>query len=329
MAKKENDNKPLQAHDLVFFKVKEDIQTKELDKYTFEKVDQEDKIKLATDYRPFASHFQYSILIDNQSLAPITELKIKIKFPVFFTLVRCYPPTISIPHLKSENNIVHINLEFGELNEKSKKQIHLHFTPNSLDITGEIRTIVTYVNNKDTVRVLDSRPSEIHINKINIEPKVVPSSFIREFAQKPGIKKVIRSMGVGIKHIVDPEIYFEILEQLFFKQNFQLVAKDVNKRILWYFGTESNTMEDILAIGQILSNKIEIIASALNHSLLVSFLSQISNVFNDYLISNGILKSKDDVYELECKNCGAIFPYFPQKSESIECKNCNFSQIVW
>lgn len=329
MAKKENDDSPIQAHDLVFFGTKDDIKTKEIDKYTFEKVDQEDKIKLATDYRPFGSHFQYSILIDNQSLAPITEMKIKVKLPAFFTLARYYPPSINIPRLKTENNIKQINLEFDELNEKSNKQIHLHFTPTSLNNRGEIRTIITYVNNKDTIRVLDSKPAEITIEKINIEPKVVPSSFIRDFAQQLGIKKVIRSMGIGIKHPIDPETHFEILEQLFFTRNFQLVAKDVNKRILWYFGTESNTKEDILAIGQIISNKVEIIASSLNHSLLISFLTQISNDFTDYLISNGIIKSKDDVYELECKNCGVIFPYFPQKSESIECKNCSFEQIIW
>lgn len=329
MAKKENNNNPLQAHDLVFFKAKDDIKTKEIDKYTFEKVDQEDKIKLATDYRPFGSHLQYSILIDNQSLAPITEMKIKVKLPAFFTLARYYPTTISIPRLKAENNIKQIDLEFDELNEKSNKQIHLHFTPNSLNTAGEIRTIVTYVNNKDTIRVLDSKPIEITIEEITIEPKVVPSSFIRDFAQQQGIKKVIRSMGIGIKRPINPEIYFEILEQLFFTQNFQLVAKDVDKRILWYFGTESNTKDDILAIGQILSNKIEIIASALNHSLLISFLTQISNDFINLLISNGIIKSKDDVYELECKNCGVIFPYFPQKNESIECKNCNYEHTIW
>lgn len=329
MAKKENDKSPLKVHDLVFFKTKDDTRAKEIDTYSFEKVEQEDKIKLATDYKPFGSHFQYSILIDNQSSAPITEMKIKIKFPEFFTFSRCFPPTINIPNIKTKKNIKQINLEFDELNEKSNKQIHLHFTPNSLDNMGEIRTIVTYVNSKDTIRVLDSKPAEITVDRITIEPKVVPSSFIREFAQQPGIKKTIKSMGVGIKRQIDPEIFFEILEQLFFISNFQLVAKDLDKRILWYFGTESMIKEDVLVIGQIISNKIEIIASSPNHYLLISLLTQISNDFKNHLISNGIVKSKDDVYDLECKNCGAIFPYFPQKRKTIECKNCNYEQIIW
>jgi hypothetical protein len=329
MAKKEINKSSPKAHDLVYFKAKEEPPTKEVDTYSFEKVDQEDKIKLATDYRPFGNHFQYSILIDNQSSAPITEMKIKVKFPEFFTFSRCYPATINIPDIKLEKNIKQINLEFDELNERSKKQIHLHFSPNSLNNTGEIRTIVTYVNNKDTIRVLDSRPAEITIDGITIEPKVVPSSFIREFARQPGIKKTIKSIGVGTKHTIDPEIFFEILERLFYSRNFQLVAKDLNKKILWYFGTESFIKEDLLVIGQIISNKIEIIGSSLNHFLLISLLTQISNDFKDQLISNGIIKSKNDIYELECKNCGAIFPYFPQKKEKIACKNCNNEEVIW
>jgi hypothetical protein len=329
MAKKKIDNNPLKAHDLVFFKTKDDARTKEIEKYSFEKVEQEDKIKLATDYRPFSDHFQYSILIENQSLAPITEMKIKIKFPEFFTFSRCYPPTISIPRIKVEKNIKQMTLEMGELNEKSNKQIFLHFDPNSLDRTGEIRTIITYVNNKDTIRVLDSKPAEIAVHRISIEPKVVPSSFIREFAQQSEIKKVIKSIGIGIEHSIDSEIFFEILEHLFLIRNFQLVTKDVNKKILWYFGTEMQTNEDILAIGQIAENKIDIIASSLNHYLIISFLTQISNDLKEHLISNGIINYKDDVYNLDCKNCGAILPYFPKKNVSIQCKNCKYEQFIW
>ncbi|MFX1417993.1 MAG: hypothetical protein ACFE9N_03615 [Promethearchaeota archaeon] len=329
MPKKEKDINPYQPQDLVIFKEKETSQSKVLDKYTFEKVDQENKIKLANDFKPFGSHFQYSIFIINESLAPITEMKIKVKFPEFLNLYRYFPPSINIPRIKTEKNVKQINLEFDELNEKSNKQIHLHFAPNALDSTGEIRTIITYVNNKDTIRVLDSRPAEITIDNISIEPKVLPSSSIREFAQQPGIKKVIKSMGIGIEHHVDSEIYFEILEQVFLIHNFQLVAKDIDKKILWFFGTESLIKEDILAIGQIKSNKIEIIASSLNHYLLISFLTLISNDFKNHLLLNGIIKPQDNIYDLDCKNCGAILPYFPQKHKSILCEKCNFEQIIW
>lgn len=329
MSKKESEEDSDKAQNLVIFKTKEESRSEIIDKYTFEKVDQEDKIKLVNDFKPFGGHYRYSILIDNQSLAPISEVKMKIKFPGFFTLTRSFPPTISIPRMITEKDTKQINLEFNELNEKSHKQIHLHFTPNTLDNEGEIRTIVTYVNIKDTVRVLDSRPAEIIINKITIEPKVVPSSFIREFSQKPEIKKVIKSMGIGIEHQLHSETYFNVLEQVFLINNFQLVAKDPKKKILWYFGTDLESKEDILTIGQIVSNKIEIIASSQNQNVLISFLTLFSNSFKEQIQMNGIVDSIDKIYDLECKYCGAILPYFPKKGKRIECDKCKYEQIVW
>ncbi|MFX0003271.1 MAG: hypothetical protein ACFE9C_12670 [Candidatus Hodarchaeota archaeon] len=329
MAKKKINESSLKPHDIVFFKIKEDEQAKKIEIFSFEKVDQEDKIKLATDYRPFGNHFQYTIFIDNQSLAPITEVKIKIKFPEFFVFSRFYPPTINIHTIKTQQNISQINVELNELNEKSNKQIHFHFTPDSLDKTGELRTIVTYVNNKDTVRVLDSRPTEITLDNIIIEPKVVPSSYLRQFSEIPEIKKVKKSMGIGFKYKKDPEILFEILELIFFTRNFQMVSKDLDKKILWYFGTEAIIKEDVLVIGQILSNKIEIIAISPNHYLLISLLTLINNDLKKQLVSKGIIDTKDEIYNLECKNCGAILPYFPQKREPVQCKNCNYEQIIW
>ncbi|MFW9999179.1 MAG: hypothetical protein ACFE9Q_05085 [Candidatus Hodarchaeota archaeon] len=329
MAKKENEKSSYHPHDLVYFKTEEDNESKAIKSYSFEKIDQEDKIKLVNNFQPFGSHFQFSILLDNQSFAPITDLKIKINIPNFLTLSRVYPPTIALPRLISNKDSNHLTLEFDELNEKSNKQIHLHFNPNALDRKGEIRTIVSYVNNKDTIRVLDSRPAEITVDNISIEPKVVPSSFIRDFSQTPGIKKAIKSMGIAIDHEIDPDIHFDILEKIFLFNNFQLVTKDIEKKILWYFGTESLLKEDILAIGQIVSNKVEIIATSLNHYLLVSFLTLISNDFKEGLLLNGIIKSKEQIFDLECKFCGATLPYLPNQGISIECKNCNNEQIVW
>ncbi|MFX1568382.1 MAG: hypothetical protein ACFFCV_08435 [Promethearchaeota archaeon] len=329
MAKKENGKSSYQPHDLVYFKAEEETESKAIENYTFEKIDQEDKIKLANDFKPFGGHFQYSILVDNQSLAPITELKIKVKIPQFLALSRCYPPTINVSNIITNENSNQITLEFDELNEKSNKQIHLHFIPNTLDRRGEIRTIVTYVNNKDTVRVLDSRPAEIVVDNISIEPKVVPSSYIRDFSQRAGIKKAIKSMGIAFAQQLDFEVFFDLLEQIFVFNNFQMVAKDPEKKIMWFFGTELLTKDDILAVGQVVSNKIEIIASSLNHYLLVSFLTLFSNDFKEAVLLNGIVQSKDQVYDLNCKYCGAILPYFPYQGDSIECTICKKGQIVW
>ncbi|MFX0138082.1 MAG: hypothetical protein ACFFDN_30850 [Candidatus Hodarchaeota archaeon] len=329
MSKKESEKNSDKIHDLVLFKTKEDSRSEAIDKYTFEKVDQENKIKLYNEFGPYSGHYRYIIFVDNQSLAPITQIKIKIKFPEFLNLLRGFPPNINISHTTTAYNIKQINLEFAELNEKSSKQIYLYFSPSTLDNKGEIRTIVSYVNNKDIVRVLDSRPAEITVDAITIEPKVVPSSFIREFSQKPGIKKAIKSIGIGTSYKVDSEIYYNILEHVFLINNFQLVAKDPKRGILWYFGTESKIKEDILAIGQLVSNKIDIIATSQNQYLLIGFLTLFYNDFKEQILMNGIVNSKDEIYDLECLYCGTCLPDFPKKGKAIECEKCKYKQIVW
>ncbi len=329
MTKKELDEKSHSLQNLVIFKSKKDNRSKTIDKFSFEAVDQEDKIVLINDFRPYGGHYRYSILLDNQSLAPISELKIKVLFPDFLMLTRCFPPTISVFDSIIKEDKKQIALQFDELNEKSKRQIFLHFTPINLDKKGEIQTIVTYVNVKDFVRVLNSDSEEILVDKITIEPKIIPTSYIKGFSQIPGTKKVIKSFGIGIKKKINIDILFDILEQIFTIYNFQLITKDVKKKIIWFFGSELESKEDILAIGQILSNKIEIIASSQNQQLLVSFLTMISNDFKERLLFEKIVNSKKDVYDLDCKYCGAVLPIFPKKGKSVECKNCNYEQVIW
>ncbi len=329
MSKKEKDTNPIPTQNLVIFKAEKNNKSKTIDKYSFETVDQEDKIILVVNAKPFGGHYRYSIIIDNQSLAPVSEVKIKVTFPDFLMLTRCYPPTISVPDSISKEGIKQINIKFDELNETSKKQIHLHFTPISLNIRGEIQTVVTYVNVKDFVRALNSGPEEIFVDKIAIIPKILPTNYIKRFCNIAGNKKAIRSLGIGIKKKINKDMLFDILEKIFITHNFQLITKDVNKKILWVFGREVNFKEDILAIGQIVSNKIEIIASSQNQHILISFLTMVSNDFKERILADGIIKSKKDVFDLECKYCGAVLPYFPKKGKSVECKNCNYEQIIW
>ena len=211
-----------------------------------------------------------------------------------------------------------INVEFDEINEISSKQINLHITPLTLGNEGEIRTIVTYVNNKDFVRVIDSDPVVIMLDKITINPKIIPSSYIREFSQIPGMKRAIKSLGVGILGKGEPDLYYNILEQIFLRNSLQLIAKDPDKRILWYFGADLESRDDVLVIGQIVSDKVEIIATSKNH-----------NEFKDQILLREFVSSQDQIYDLECKYCGAILPFFPKKGEEIVCKKCNYEQIVW
>ena len=317
------------TQNLVIFKSKEAAKIKKSDKFTFETIDQEDKVKLLCEFKPYGGHYVLSIQLLNESLAPISEVKIKIRFPTFFTLTRSYPPTIYIPESFEEGGLSKINIEFDELNERSSKQINLHFTPLSLGNEGEIRTIVTYVNNKDFVRVIDSDPVVIMLDKITINPKIIPSSYIREFSQIPGMKRAIKSLGVGILGKGEPDLYYNILEQIFLRNSLQLIAKDPDKRIIWYFGADLESRDDVLVIGQIVSDKVEIIAISKNHHILILFLTSFSNKFKEHILLREFVSSQDQIYDLECKYCGAILPFFPKKGEEIVCKKCNYEQMVW
>jgi hypothetical protein len=325
--KQKKESKPTQ--DLVIFKNKDAAKTKKADKITFEKIDQEDKIKLINDFRPYGGHYVLSIELLNESLAPISEVKVKISFPPFFSITRSYPPTLYIPESYKEEGLSKVNIEFDELNERSSKKLNLHFTPLSLGNEGGIRTIVTYVNNKDYVRVIDSDPVSIHLDNITINPKIIPSSYIREFSQIPGMKRAIISLGVGILSNVDTRFYFNILEQVFLRNSLQLIAKDADNKILWFFGSDLESRDDVLVVGQVVSDKIEIIATSKNHQVLISFLTLFSKEFKEQILIRELVTSLDQIYDLECKYCGAILSSFPKKGEEITCSKCNYEQIVW
>ncbi|MFW9864476.1 MAG: hypothetical protein ACFFEN_00115 [Candidatus Thorarchaeota archaeon] len=326
---KKNQNKELevpQPQNLVIFKSKVE---KKQDQFTFETIDQEDKIKLAYDFQPHGGHYLYSLQLINESLAPITAVKIKIDYSKSLTLTRSYPPTIYIPEPIEEAKMIKINVEFDELNEKSSRQINLHFTPTSLGNKGEIKTVITYVTTKDFVRALNTTPIELMLDEITIIPKIIPSTYIQEFSQKQGMKRAIKSIGIGKVEEFDTELYFNLLEQVFIRNHLQLIAKDPAKKILWYFGSELESKEDVLVIGQIISNKIEIIVISTNHHVLISFLTLFTHEFKEHLLIREIVSSPEQIYDLECKYCGAILPYFPNKGEEIACKNCSFEQILW
>ena len=210
MSKKEIDKKSSSVHGLVIFKAKKVNQSTTVKKLSVEKVDQEDKIIIFINMKPFSGNYIYSIQLDNQSLAPISDLKIEVTFPDFLILTRSFPPTISTTDSISKEDLKQISINFDKLDEKSKKQIELHFTPISLDNSGEIQTIFTFINAKDLVKTLNSDSVKIIIDKIKIEPKIIPSSFIREFSQMPEIKKAIKSLGIGVKKKINTDMFFDL-----------------------------------------------------------------------------------------------------------------------
>jgi len=317
---------------LVIFESKEEILAKELEKYAFEIINQEDKIKLANKFSPHAGHYGYSIFLSNQSSTPISQLKIKVMYPEFLSFFRCYPSTINATHhieKDGDEEIKRIDLTLDVLNENTTKQIQLYFNTATLDDVGDFRTIFTYVNNKDYLRVINTNPIEFKIGNIAITPKIIPSSYIREFSQIPDINKAVKAIGIGTEKKVNFNFVFDILEQLLIFHNYQLIAKDVNKKILWFFGTEIESQDDILTIAQIISNKIEILSLSLNPTILVAFLTSFSNNFHERLVMRKILKPEEQIFDLECIQCGTTFQYFPKKGDSILCTKCNNEQVIW
>ncbi len=298
---------------------------------SFEQIDQENKIKLSNDLIPYSASYRYSILLKNESLAPITEIKAIIKFPAFLKISRYSPPILESKQSKSDKKgYKQLQFEIEELSEKSETQIICYFSPNSNNNIGELNTYITFVNNKDYIRVINSKPAEIRIKPATIQPKIIPSSKITTFLKAKDMKKGIKSLGIPLKKKTNLDLFFNFIDQNIKLHKFQLIAKDKEKKISWYFGTDLATSQDILVIGQIVSNKVEFLAASQNHPVLISLLSNLSENFKKKASSvGGLIRSSKDIYDLECRYCGAVLPYFPKQGEQIECKTCNKEQILW
>ncbi|MHA1671662.1 MAG: hypothetical protein ACTSV5_13970 [Promethearchaeota archaeon] len=297
---------------------------------SLEQIDQEDKIKIIHELKPFGSLYRYSSLIANQSKAPIKEVKIKIRFPEFLDLIRSDPPNMILDPINlEEDEDKQVRIQFNELAPESHHQVNVFLFPLDLEAEGEIRSYVTFVNNKDFVRALDSKPILIIFNPISIERIIVPSSHITHFSKSTENSRAIKSIGVGVDSEFDLDFCFKHLCQAIQDQNFQLITSNEENRIAWYFGVDLVSSENILIIGQVNQNKIEWIAVGKNPHLLICLLSKISNAFGAAMIINGTIESINQIYDLECKYCGTPLSYMPKKRTTITCQKCNNSQVVW
>lgn len=330
MSNKDNGSNSDQMQELVIFRSKENQENDKKESSSLENIDQEIKIKIIYQIKPFGGKYLYSILLLNQSNAPITKVKVKIKYPEFLTISRCTPPTISAeePDIE-EKGMKQINLGYDELKEYDKRQINLYFSLITLNNTGNISTYITFVNSKDYVRLLSSEPIEIKNQPLAFEPKDITSDYIGEFVQNPQIKKAIKSIGVGIEEYKNPDLYFDHIEQILRFYKFKLIAREEKNKIAWYFGTEMESKKDVLVVGQVVSNKVEWLLSSQQPSILIPLLTMFSNDFKNRLISIGLIDSVNKFYDLECKYCGAVLPHFPEKGKPVECKNCKYEQFVW
>jgi len=329
MNKNPDDNNPKDIQGLVVFRNVKSQQTQKQEVVSLEYIDQENKIKLVCKLEPFGGNYLYSLLIFNQSMAPITEIKIRIRYPDFLILCRSNPPKVIIDSDLIEENEKQIRIEFEKLSENSQKQINTFFTPLSLEEKGEIRSYVTFINNADFVRALDSDPVTVKFDPISVERKILPSSKVRNFLQLANIKRGIKSIGVGIENNPDFDYIFYHLSQTIENHNFQLITKDDEKKIAWYFGTDLVSGADLLVIGQVNSNKMEVLVASQNPHIIISILTNLVTEFSNRLVIEDIVKTLDQIYDLECEYCGSPLPFFPRKGESVECTKCKYEKIIW
>ncbi|TFG20692.1 MAG: hypothetical protein EU533_05950 [Promethearchaeota archaeon] len=315
--------------DLVVFKEEDSpkIITQKL--IVSEEIDQDEKIKLIHELRPFGATYKYTVLVANQSQAPISEAKIKIRFPKFMDLNRYNPHDCSLELVEIEEGEKQINIQTYKVEAKSQKQYSFFLTPLNLESEGEFRSFLTFVNNQDFLRALDSKPLLIRFNPITIERKILPTSQIKSFSESPQIKRGIRSIGIALNNEWNPNTYFNLVKKAMEDQNYQLITNVERNKIAWYFGTDLVSGNDVLVVIQIVKNKIEWIAVSNNQNLNISVLSKLVNEFVVLLIFRQLIETPHQVYNLECKKCGAVLPYFPEKGEQIKCKNCKVPQIVW
>ena len=339
MERKNKDKIQKEPHELILFNEVTGSGSKLFEPEPLEYVDQEDKINMVYKLVPFGGNYLYSLLITNQSADTITKVKIRINFPGFFKLCRSTPPTLILESLesgedKSNNEQKEIEqqqvvMEFESLEKNSNQQINLYLCPLFLEETGTIRSFVTFVNNADFVRAIDIDAIPIQFDPFSIERKIIPSSEIKQFLMKPWIKKGIKSIGIGLDNQLDENYYFDHINKIVETLNFQLISKDQNTKISWFFGTDLVSGNEVLIICQVSGHKIEWLTASSNPHLLISLLTKFITEFEREMIKLGHITSNEKIYTLECKYCGNTLAYFPLKGESIECNKCKYEQIVW
>ena len=110
---------------LVVFKEEENSKTITLKPIVSEEIDQDDKIKLIHEFKPFGAAYKYTVLVANQSQAPISEAKIKIRYPKFMELQRYFPPECNPELVEIEHGEKQINIQINKVDANSQKQYSL------------------------------------------------------------------------------------------------------------------------------------------------------------------------------------------------------------
>jgi hypothetical protein len=329
MAKKSRFQKGIQG--LVIFRDNEGPKKKITDNFFAEKTNKEDNIKIINNITTQGIYYRYAIILNNENSKPISDINIIVFYPEFLEFSGFYPSTLnmssSIEDDQAKKNTLNLNLK--GLKGESSVKIFLHFTPSTQLAIGEFKTSLKYTNNKGKEREINSHSIKIQIDDIIITPKIISHSQIREFSQIPDMKRTLVSLGIGTAKKLNLKKLFDVFENLVLSYNFQFITKDREKGIIWFFGSESKSSNDILALSKIGTYIIEIIAYSKNPIILGLFLSSFIKNLKEQLSVNKIIKSNMKIIELECANCGENLPYFPKKGEFITCIKCSYKQIVW
>jgi len=330
--KESEEEKPKEnIHKLIVFEPKVTSKKKISDKYSVEKSDQEEQIKVINKLTPQGLHYSYLILINNQSPTPILSYRIRVLYSKFLEYSKCFPPTIRVysPIEQEVQDVKRIDLEFDILKQNTSNKIRLLFTSSTMEDQGQVKMLIAFEKSNGKIGVIKSNPIEIQIDKPNITPKIIPSSSIRNFSQQRDVKRNIISLGFGTNKKGTFDKFFNLVEELFLSYNFQLIIKEKERGDLWFFGTENQSGFDILILGKVFEDRIEFMAFSENPIGLVSVLSFFTKNLKEELLKRKVVKSEKLIFDLDCTNCGTFLPFFPKKGEAIECEKCNTKQLVW
>ncbi len=159
------------------------------------KFDQENKIQLINRLWPHGGLYKYSLILINESNAPITEVKAKIKYPNFLEFSRSFPPSRKIEYFEVDKNFNQLNFEFDELEGGKIHETYFFFSPNfNSHKKGDISTNIIFVNYEDYIRILSSENVEIEVDQVAIEKRLIAPSHLKEFSEDPDVEKTIPAL---------------------------------------------------------------------------------------------------------------------------------------
>ena len=177
--------------------------------------------------------------------------------------------------------------------------------------------------------LMDYKNGKISLNKILEEIKKLPyedlgfAKIDKHRKLRKGFPETVFCKGKTISQILN------IIESIVISYNFQFITKDIDKGILWFFGSDLKSNNDILALSKFGSDVIEIIAYSTNPIILILFLSSFKKQIEVQFSKNKIIRSNAKLMKLECAKCGDNLHYFPKMGEPIICIKCSYEQLVW